>query len=129
MAELGWGDQGAVDITFSAAAAMATKYVAVMLNSTPGQVAVATDGSAAMIGILQETAAAAGDAVRVRVHGTSLVHANGAFSIGDPIQSVDTTGYVDTAGAGEHAIGIALEAATAAADEVLVFVHKFSVPA
>ncbi len=109
------------DMTFKAAAAMATKYVAVYLSAAD-TVAVATSGTR-QIGILQTTAAAAGEQVRVRLLGESYVKANGAFDLNDRLTGIATTGFVDTAVDGtDYPIAIALEAATAQNDEVKAFV-------
>lgn len=121
MASLGWGSPQGVDLSFRATAVMATPYIAVKLSTTAGYVEPAGDGEQA-VGILQSAAAAVGDAVQVRISGTSKVYANGAFSIGDLLNSADTTGYVDTKGATEHAIAYALEAATAQGDKVLAII-------
>jgi len=120
---LGFGSISAFDATFIAAEVMANKYVAVKLNTVAGEVALAGDGEMA-VGILQDTAAAVGDSVRVRMPGgTTLVKANGAFAINDLLNSAAATGFVDTKGATEHAIALALEAATAQNDEVLALVR------
>lgn len=125
-ARLGWGDPQGVDLTFIASEVMATPYIAVKLVTTSGsegQIAIAGDGESA-IGILQQSAAAIGDAVAVRISGTSKVSANGAFSIGDLLNSAASDGQLDTKGSTEHAIAIALEEATAANDLVLALVRQ-----
>lgn len=109
-----------VDITFRASEVMATAYVAVMLDtSNEGYVSLATDGATA-IGVLQNTAAAVGDQVVVRVAGQTYVTANNTFSIGDFVNSGAATGLVDNVGDKEYATGIALTAATAANDLVVI---------
>lgn len=121
-AEFAVDQSNGFDVSMKAAAAMANLYVAVKLDSTVGYVALAGDGEEAY-GILQEVAAAAGDHVRIRVIGMSLVQANGAFSLGDKLNSGAATGKVDTAGAGEYAVATALAAATAQSDYVGAWVH------
>jgi predicted RecA/RadA family phage recombinase len=109
-------------MSFKAAAIFANKGVAVKVDSANGYpyVALATDGDTA-IGVLAETAAAAGDAVKVYLSGPIVpVVANGAITIGDSVNSAAATGKVDTAGNAEHAIGYALAAATAQDDEIPV---------
>lgn len=126
MANLGWGQPSGLDLTFIASEVMATAYIAVKLVTTTGsegKVAIAGDGESA-IGILQNTAAAVGDPVSVRVSGTSKVSANGAFAIGDLLNSAAADGQLDTKGSTEHAIAIALEEATAANDLVLALVRQ-----
>lgn len=122
--KLGWGSPQGVDITMRASEVMATPYIAVKLDTTQaGYVSIAGDGESAL-GILQNTAAAIGDAVSVRISGTSKVSANDAFSIGDLLNSGASDGQLDTKGSTEHAIAIALEAATAANDLVLAVVRQ-----
>lgn len=124
-ARLGWGDPQGVDLTFIASEVMSTAFIAVKLVTTSGaegQIAIAGDGEEA-IGILQETAGTIGDAVRVRVSGTTKVSANGAFSIGDLLNSAASDGQLDTKGSTEHAICKALEEATAANDLVLALIR------
>lgn len=125
-ARLGWGDPQGVDLTFIASEAMATPFIAVKLvvtSGAEGTIAIAGDGESA-IGILQNTAAAIGDAVQVRVSGTSKVSANGAFAIGDLLNSAASDGQLDTKGSTEHAIAIALEEATAANDLCLALIRQ-----
>lgn len=119
MSTLGYGSPQGKDESFLATAVMATAYVAVKLSSTAGYVEVAGDGEEA-IGILQNVAAAIGDAVAVRVDGTSKAYMNGACSIGDLLNSAASTGALDTKGSTEHSIAKALEAATAQGDIILV---------
>jgi hypothetical protein len=112
-------------LTFRASEAIPTARVAVMLDtSNEGCVSLCTTNHAALIGIALNTAAAAGDEVRVAVTGHSVVYAyaNAALSIGDAVTSVDTTGYVDTATATKTILGLALTAATAKGDLVAVLV-------
>lgn len=128
-ARLGWGDPQGLDLTFRASEVMATAFIAVKLVTTTGAegtVAIAGDGEEA-IGILQNTAAAVGDAVQVRVSGTTKVSANGAFSIGDLLNSGAADGQLDTKGSTEHAICKALEEATAANDLVLALIRPIYV--
>lgn len=109
-----------VDLTFRVSEVMATAYVAVMLDtSNEGYISLATDGATA-IGVIQETAAAIGDQVTVRVQGQTYVKANSTFSIGDFVNSGASTGLVDNVGDKEYALGIALTAATAQNDLVVV---------
>lgn len=110
-----------LDITYKAEAAMTNRYVAVKLGTADDEVNLAGDGEEA-IGILQNTAAAAGDSVRVRLFGLSWVKANAAITKGEKINPAAATGFLDTAGTDEHCIGIALEAATAQNDEVTAFI-------
>jgi len=110
-----------LDITFKAEEAMTTRYVAVMLGTADDEVLLATDGAAA-IGILQNTAVAAGDSVRVRLFGLSIVKANTTITKGDKINSAAATGLVAAAGTDEMAVGIALEAAGAQNDHITAFI-------
>ena len=109
-----------LDQTFDAEVAMTTKYIAVKHGTNEGQVNIAGDGETA-IGILQTTAATAGDQVRVRRIGNSLAKANGVFSRGDIVNSAAATGKLDTAGSGEYGWE-AMQDAPAQDAEVTVFV-------
>lgn len=127
MATLGQGDQGVVELTFKASEVMANLYVAVKLDtSNQGHVSLAADGERA-IGILKSTADAAEVAVRVQVAGTTLVKAYTTFAIGAHLNSGDTTGKLATKGSTEHAIAVALEAATALDNEVLALIQPYYV--
>lgn len=120
---LGWGSPEGVDLSFKASEAMTNAFIAVKLDtSNPGCISIAGDGESA-IGILQ-VALAVGEAGAVRISDTSKVKANGAFSIGDLLNSAASTGLVDTKGSTEHAIAIALEAATAQNDLCLALVRQ-----
>lgn len=121
MSTLGFTAPEAITISMQAAAVMSNAGVAVKLSSTMGYIELAGDGEQA-IGILLQPALAIGDSVPVVVFGRCKVKANGAFAIGDLLNSADTTGKVDTKGSTEHAIAVALEAATAQDDLVLAFV-------
>lgn len=118
---LGYTSPEAITISMQASAVMATAGIAVKLSSTAGYVEIAGDGEQA-IGILVTPALAIGDAVPICVFGRCKVKANGAFSIGDLLNSAASTGFVDTKGSTEHAIAVALEAATAQDDLVLALV-------
>jgi hypothetical protein len=101
--------------TYKAEAAMATAFVAVKLGTATDEVNLAGNGEAA-IGVIQNTAAAAGDQVSVAMLGTTWVVANAAIAKGASVNSAASTGMVDEAGDKEYALGIALEAATAQDD-------------
>jgi len=111
-----------IDLTFEAEAAMTTRYIAVKMGTYDNQVNIAGDGEQA-IGILQNTAAAAGDSCRVRIFGLSRAKANAAITKGEPVNAAASTGKIDTAGANEYAIGVALEAAGAQNDEITIYVN------
>lgn len=109
------------DVTMRAETAMATKYVAVMLGTNEGYVDLVDAVTDKPYGILQTTAAAAGDPVVVRPIFSgkrSLVKANGAFSKGDLLAIAAAGGKVDTVASTTYPLGIALAAATADNDEV-----------
>ena len=61
--------------------------------------------------------------MNVVIWGESLVNANGACAVGDYLQSVASTGKLDTAAAGERAVAVALGAAGAAGDYVKALVN------
>lgn len=127
MATLGQGNQGVVELTFKASEVMSNLGVAVKLDtSAPGRVSLAADGERA-IGILTSTASAAEQAVSVQVAGTVIVKAFTSFAIGAHLNSGDATGKLATKGATEHAICVALEAATATDNEVLALIQPYYV--
>jgi hypothetical protein len=113
-----------LDLTFKASEVMAYRYVAVMLGTNDDEVSLCTDGSDP-IGILQDTAAAVGDSVRVRVFGVSLIKAGTTISKGDKCNSGYATGRLAVAGANEGAIAKALRAATADGDEIPAIIGHF----
>lgn len=110
-----------------------TQYTVVKLStdSSDGDCRVATSTSkdSLPIGIAQETAAD-GAQVRVRVAGESYVKADGAYSLSDELAVTDTDGTVDThtdtAGDNSYSIGVAMEAAAAAADVKLIKINIYS---
>jgi hypothetical protein len=108
--------QNTHDVTMRAEAAMATNYVVVMLSATQGMVKVPAGTTSVPYGILQTTAAAAGDPVTVRPISSgkrSLVCAHADFALGDALAIAATTGRVDTAASTLYPIGLALELASA----------------
>lgn len=105
--------------TFFASAAMATPFIAVKLSTTEGYVEPAGDGEMA-IGVLQEAAAAEHDLVKVKITGESYAKANTAITKGVVVNSAASTGFVAAAGSTEYATGIALTAATAQNDEIVI---------
>lgn len=104
-------------LTYEAEAAMATAFVAVKLGTADNQVNIAGDGEQA-IGVIQNTAAAAGDQVSVAVLGETWVVANTTITKGNLVNSGAATGFVAVAGDKEYALGIALSAAAAQDDLV-----------
>jgi len=112
-----------LDLTYKAEEVMATRYVAVMLGTGDDGVLLATAEVATSIGILQDTAAAIGDSVRVRVLGVSLVKANTTISKGDKINSAAATGKVAIATANHKYLGEALRAALAQNDEIPALIN------
>lgn len=111
-----------IDITYKAEEVMANRYVAVKLGTADDEVLLAADGEQA-IGILQNVAAAIGDSVRVRIFGLSAAKANAGITKGEPVNSAAATGFIDTAGTNEYAIGIALETAAAQNDVITIFIN------
>lgn len=110
-----------IDLTFKAESAMTTRYIAVKVGTADDEVDIAGDGETA-IGILQNTAAAAGDSVRVRIFGLSRVKAHTTITKGYKINSAASTGKLGECGTDEMAAGLALEAAGAQNDEITAFI-------
>jgi hypothetical protein len=109
------------------------QYCVVKLStdSSNGDLRVVVSAAAAdtSLGIAQESASS-GDTVRVRLSGTSLVKADGPFTLGDELQVNDADGTVDTfaasAGDTDYVIGIALHGATAAGDYVPCLIRMYA---
>lgn len=111
----------AVVQTLEASAALATKFIAVALNSDE-QVAACAD-AAAGIGILLDVATAQGDMVRVCMVGICPIKANAAITAGTIIGSGASTGKLATnVTSGDYTLGIALDTATAQDDEITAFI-------
>jgi hypothetical protein len=108
-----------------------SQYCVVKLHTTSGQV-VKAGGTDTPFGVLQNKPES-GEEAKVRVAGTTQIKANGPFSLGDHLVVAAATGRVDTAAAGgtyylaeaQYIVGIALEAATAGADEVRAIIRMF----
>lgn len=111
-----------IDITYKAEEVMANRYVAVKLGTADDGVLLAADGEQA-IGILQNVAAVIGDSVRVRIFGLSRARANAAITKTEPVNAAAATGFIDTAGINEYAIGVALEAAVLQNDEITIYIN------
>jgi len=106
--------------TFEAGGVLATKFIAVDINSNE-QIAACADGATG-IGILLDAAAALGDMVRVCMLGICPVKANAGITAGAILASAASTGFVATATTGEFGLGIALDTATAQNDEIAAFI-------
>ena len=111
-----------LDITYKAEEAMTTRYVAIKLGTADDEVLLAADGEQA-IGILQNTAAAIGDSVRVRIFGLSPAKCNAGITKGEGVNAAAAGGLIDTVGSGEWAIGVALETAAAQNDIITIFIN------
>ncbi len=114
-------------------------YVVCELGTNEGQVDLPDALTDTPFGVVQDSAAAAGDSIPVAVSGVTKVVANGAFSKGDQLAIAATTGRVDTvsgldssfnpeAATAQKPIGIALEAATAAGEIVSMLIRPFYYP-
>lgn len=104
--------------TFTASEAMATANVAVKLATNEGEIALAGDGEQA-IGVLL-AAVASGDLAQVQMTGECYVCANTTITKGVMVNSAASTGKVAVVGSTEYALGMALTAATAQNDLIVI---------
>lgn len=110
-------DFGGMDITCAAGVDLTgKKYLAVKMSSD-GQIDPASSQGEACLGILQSEAATAGDSVRVRVDGTSVVEIGAAVEEGAELQA-DTDGQLITALAADYVVAIALQPGANAGDHI-----------
>lgn len=110
---------GVLDLSFVAEGDLSgSQYCAVALGSTKGTCKICGVNDKP-IGVLQNKPKA-GEAATVRRLGTTVVKANGAFSLGDTLAVAAATGKVDTAVTDTNpwSIGTAVEAAGATNDEI-----------
>lgn len=123
-----------LEAPFVAENVMAEKYVVVEIGTNPGEVDLPDGANDKPLGIIQNTAAVAGQAVNVCVAGISKGVANAACSKGDYLVAAITTGrlavcpaisstWTGTAASTEHVIAIALEAAGAGGDIISVLIR------
>lgn len=123
-----------LEVPFEAENVMAEKYVGVELGTNAGQVDLPDGANDKIIGIIQNTAAVAGNSVNVCVAGVTKAVANAAITKGDYVVAVTTTGRVATAPAisstwtgtaasTEHVIGIALESAGTGGDIISILIR------
>lgn len=114
-------------LTFKAGAAI-TRYRAVKLHTTEGEVIMSTDGDAP-IGVALETVSS-GENIRVCTAGICPVYAEAAIALNAVVHPSGDDGVVDDdASDGEFALGWALRAATAAGDEIPVRINVHQVAA
>lgn len=109
--------------TFEAGAAVLAKRLVKFDGS--GDIVQAAAAADLVIGISDRGAAAAADRIDVIMAGQPEVEAGAAFAAGAPI-TADANGKAVAAGAGEIAIGFAVEAALADGDIVTIHLcrHK-----
>lgn len=108
-------------MTFQAGAAI-TRYRAVKLHTTEGQVILTTDGDAP-IGVALETVDS-GENVRVCTLGVAPCYAEAAIALNAVVHPSGASGVIDDdCGDGEVALGKALRAATAAGDEIPIRIN------
>ena len=114
--------------SFKCTAAMATKYVSVMIDtSAANTVKVPTAATDVPIGVISCVGTTAGDLVDVVMFGIAKVKAGGTITRGDHVQIKDTTGEVKVLVATGYDIGVALETA-ADHDIIEVFVNINGLP-
>lgn len=87
----------------------ASQYCFVKINSS-GQLAVASDGGADAVGVLQDAPAAAGRVARYDHQGVTRVKAGGTLAAGADF-SCDAAGKAVAVGTGESRLGVTREAA------------------
>ena len=126
-------------LPFEAENIMAEAYVVVVIGTNSDQADLPAAVTDTPLGVLQDTAAAVGDAIPVMVDGVTKIVANGAFDKGDQLAIAATTGRVDTVSGldssfnpgeatAQKPIGIALEAATEAGQIISMLIRPFYYP-
>lgn len=99
-----------------------TKYAAVMISTdaTDGEprCKLPTGAGVQPLGIAQNDASD-GEVVTVVYSGESYILANGAFSAGDRLSIAASDGELDTATTQQCIVGVALDEATAAHDQIV----------
>lgn len=118
---------GVLDLSFVAEGDLSLSQFCVVTPGTAAGTVKICGVSDKPLGILQNKPAASGGDCIVRVLGTSVVKANGAYAKDDTVSVVAATGKVDTAVAGVNlwAVGRALVASGAGGDEVEVLLTIF----
>lgn len=113
-----------LDMTFTAAADLSASQYCLIYVDSAGKAALPTAAGQQCIGVLQNKPTS-GLAATVRVYGVSKVVAGGVIAPGDRIATLITTGKAKTAvklvqatGAASYAVGIALNTANTAANDV-----------
>lgn len=110
------------DVTFEAAANLATKQFHFVKLSAANTVAACTATTDNPIGILQNKPSAAGRPAVVRIFGVSKVVASGAISAGALIATEDDA-EAGTPATSDPVVGKALEAAGAQGDLIKVLIN------
>lgn len=125
-------------LSMKAENAFTEAYVVCELGTNADEVDLPDAVTDTPFGVVQDSASA-GQSIPVAVAGVTKVVANGAFSKGDLLAIAATTGRVDTvsgldssfnpeAATAQKPIGVALEAASAAAEIVSMLIRPFFFP-
>lgn len=107
-------------VTLKSAAAI-TKYAPVTITGqSDGECATASGATDICIGIAQQAASAAGEAIRIAFLGLTKAKASAAITKGVLVQPTGSAGKIKAAVSTGYAMGIAMEAAAADADLITV---------
>lgn len=121
-------EQALLDVTAKAGSAVGKYYFCELSTSTEGQVDECNAATDKAYGVTQNSAAAAGDSLDVRVEGITKVTAGAAISLGDYVGPDSAGKAVTKSVPGQRARGIALEAAGADGDIITVLLIHVLVP-
>lgn len=119
----------------------AAAFVVCVLGTSADQVDLPAAITDTPFGVVQDSAAAVGDSIPVRVSGITKVVANGAYSKSDQLSIAATTGRVDTVSGldssfdnsagpftAQKPLGIALDAASGAGEIHSMLIRPFFYP-
>jgi len=111
------------DISFKAAADLSAKQFYIVELSAANTVNVCDAATDVPLGVLQNKPAAANRAARVRISGVTKVVASAAISAGALVGTTATGTAVTKSADADHVLGIALEAASAASEQISVLIR------
>jgi len=108
-------------MTFKSAAAVTQYEFVTLAGQSDGECADCSSAGEIAIGVAQNTASAAGQAVRVCILGVTKVNAGAAVTKGDTLQT-DATARAIAAASADEVMGVAIETAAAAGDVITAII-------
>jgi len=128
MAFSGSYDGQQICMTMKSAAAVSQYEAVTIAGQSDGEVADCSSAGEIVFGIAQNSASAAGEAVRVCVLGVTLAEAGAAVTKADTLQT-DATGRVIAAASTDEECGVAVETAAAAGDLITIIFNYAGIQA